>query len=141
MGEGVDAELGEGELRLLEFDVAEEELRARGVGGVAVGDEGGGDDGELVVELAEAELGLVVELGGVEEEEDGVGARVGDGGEEAGEGLVVETDDSRFGSGLEGEELRHALLAGVGGGGGEGDGGEDDEKEEEEWELERGSHG
>ena len=86
VGEGVDAELGEGELGLLELDVAEEELV--GVGRVVVGQEGGGDDGEFVAELREAELRLVVELRRVEEEEDGVRARGFHGGEEAGRGWL-----------------------------------------------------
>lgn len=106
--EGVDAELGEGELGLLELDVAEEEL---GVGRV-VGEEGGGDDGEFVAELGEAELRLVVELCGVKEKEDGVRARGFHGGEEAGEGLVVQPDYARFGSGLQGEQFAHSLVGG-----------------------------
>lgn len=92
VGEGVDAELGEGELGFFEFDVAEEEFTVDLVVIVVVGDEGGGDEGEFVAEVEEAELGLVVELDGVEEEDEGVGARGVDGGEEAREGLVVEVD-------------------------------------------------
>lgn len=92
VGEGVDAELGEGELGFFEFDVAEEEFTVVRV----VGDEGGGDEGEFVAEVEEAELGLVVELDGVEEEDEGVGAWGVDGGEEAREGLVVEVDHAGF---------------------------------------------
>jgi len=107
--EGVDAELREAELGLLELDVAEEEF---GIRRRVVGEERGCDDGEFVAEFGEAELRLVVELRGVEEEEDGVGPRGFDGGEEAGERLVVEVDYARFGSGLKGEQFAHSFVLG-----------------------------
>lgn len=72
MGKGVDAEEVERRLRFAKLDVGEEEL---GVGVVVVGDEGRGDEGEFLAELAEVEFGFVVELGGVEEDEDRVRAR------------------------------------------------------------------
>ncbi|KAA8520022.1 hypothetical protein F0562_014304 [Nyssa sinensis] len=67
--EGVDAELGEGGLGLLELELAEEEFGLRW-GVLVIGDVGGGEDSELRPEFLEAELGLVVELGGVEEDEE-----------------------------------------------------------------------
>lgn len=63
MREGIDAKERETGLGLLELDVAEEDLgmgRRRWV--LIVGDEGGGDYGELLVEVLEVELLLVMEL-------------------------------------------------------------------------------
>lgn len=86
VGEGVDAEEVEGRLGFAELDVAEEEL---GIGAVVVGDERGGDEGELVPEFPEVELGFVVELGGVEEDDERVRARSFRGCQEFGDGPVV----------------------------------------------------
>lgn len=72
MRKGVDPEEVEGRLGFAELDVAEEEL---GVGVVVVGDERRGDEGEFLAEFAEVEFGLVVELGGVKEDEERVRAR------------------------------------------------------------------
>lgn len=113
MGESIDAEKAEALLGFSEFDVAEEELGP--IGGVlVVGDEGGGDEVELAAEVLEAEFGLVVEVEGVEEDEEGVGFG---GGEEAGEGLVGEVDDAGGGLGLEAEKLGDEGGVGIGGGG------------------------
>ncbi|KAM1837461.1 hypothetical protein EV1_019038 [Malus domestica] len=84
----VDSELGEVVLRLLELDVAEEEL---GVG-----------RGRRVLVVLEVKLRLVVELRSIEEDKDPVGSRGFDGGEEF-EETIVEVDHPRIGSGLEGE--------------------------------------
>lgn len=112
---GIDAEEGETGLRLLEFDVAEEDLgvgRRRRI--LIVGYEGVGDDGELVAEFLEVELLLVVELNGVEEDDERVGSRGLGGGEEARDGVVVKVDHARCGSGLEVEEFGDSVGAGVG---------------------------
>ncbi|KAM2220256.1 hypothetical protein PS2_018950 [Malus domestica] len=87
----VDSELGEVVLRLLELDVAEEEL---GVG-----------KGRRVLVVLEVKLRLVVELRSIEEDKDPVGSRGFDGGEEFGEETIVKVDHPRIGSRLEGEEF------------------------------------
>lgn len=61
-----------------------------------------------------------MELLGVEEEEEGEGARGWGGGKEAGDEGVGEVDDAGGGLGLEGEEIGDEVIRG-GGGGGEGD--------------------
>lgn len=110
MGEGIDAEEGEGGLGLLEFEVAEEEL-----GGLrwAVGEEGGREEIELGAEGLEVEVGVGVEVGGVEEDEEGVGAGRGGGGEEAADGVVVEVDDAELGAGSEGDEVCDSVGIGL----------------------------
>ena len=57
------------------------------------------------MEGLQLELGLVVELGCVEEDEQGVGPGGLDRGQEARDGAVVEVDNARFGVGLEGQEF------------------------------------
>ena len=106
VGEGIDAEESEAMLRLFELDVAEEEVGVARARVRVVGDEGLGKEREFGVEGFELELRLVVELGGVEEDEEVVGSWGFCGGEVARDGVVVEVDNARFGSGLEGLELR-----------------------------------
>ena len=60
----------------------------------------------------ELELRLVVELGGVEEDEEVIGSWGFRGGEVARDGVVVEVDYAGFGSGLEGLELRESVRVG-----------------------------
>ncbi|PON31996.1 hypothetical protein PanWU01x14_365200 [Parasponia andersonii] len=106
MREGVDAEEREASLSLFELNIAEEDL---GMGWrrrvLIVGDERGGDNGELLVKILEVELVLVMELHGVEEDEERVGSGGFDGGEEARDGVVVEVDHPRFGSRLQVKKL------------------------------------
>ena len=52
---------------------------------------------------------LVVEMGGVEEDEEVVGSWGFYGGEVARDGVVIEVDYARFGSGLKGLELRDSV--------------------------------
>lgn len=130
VGQGIDGEEGEGLLGFSELEVAEEEVgfvRVR-----VVLDEGGGEEGEFRFQGFEAELGLVMELLGVEEEEEGEGAGRGGGGEEAGDEGVGEVDDAGEGLGLEGEEVGDEVVGG---------GGEEGEEREEEEERERGGSG
>lgn len=129
VGERGDPELGETGLGLFELDVAEEEL---GGGGrvLVIGDEGGGEEAELGAKALEVKFGLVMELSGVEEDEDRVGPGGCGGGEEAAEGVIVEVDHARFGSRLEREKLSDPIGFGAG-----EDDGEGDEDEEEDWFL------
>ncbi|PKI73803.1 hypothetical protein CRG98_005787 [Punica granatum] len=99
---------------------------------LVVGDEGGGEKGELLPQGGKVKLRLVVELLGIEEDEEGVGPGGLLRGEVAGDGAVVEVDDARLGSRLEGEELRSEIGVGVGGGATE---------EEEEEDQGRGQDG
>uniref|UniRef100_A0A0A9FG09 Uncharacterized protein n=1 Tax=Arundo donax TaxID=35708 RepID=A0A0A9FG09_ARUDO len=124
MGEGVDTELVEGVLRLGELDVGKEEVAGAGV----VGEEGGGEERELVAELGKVEVGLGVERGGVEEDEHGVGAARGRCREEASDGGVGEVDHAGGGARAEGLELGDQVV-GAGGCGGDG---EEQEREEEQ---------
>lgn len=88
VGEGADAEEGEGVLGLPELEVAEEDVVGFG-SGCGVFGEGGGYESELGSELGEVEVGFGSELGGVEEDDEGVGAGSGGVGDEAGDGSVV----------------------------------------------------
>lgn len=131
VGKSVDSEKGERGLRVLEFEVAEEEVGfGRRVWGV-VGDEGGGEEGEFGAERFELELGFVVELESVEEDKERERAG-GFGGEEAREEVVGEADDAGVGLGLEREQLGDdvgfiIIIIGHGRGGSE----EEEEREEE----------
>lgn len=74
MRERIDSELGESGLGFAEFDFAEEEFgKRRGV--VVVGDERSSDEREFGFEGEEVELGFIVELGCVEEDEERESAR------------------------------------------------------------------
>ena len=110
--EGIDAEESEALLRLFELDVAEEEVGVARARVRVVGEEGLGEEREFGVEGFELELRLVVELGGIEEDEEVVGSWGFRGGEVARDGVVVEVDNARFGSGLEGLELRDSVRVG-----------------------------
>ena len=66
-----------------------------------VGNEGLGEKREFGVKGSELELRLVMELDGVEEDEEVVGSWGFCGGEVARDGVVVEVDYADFGSGLE----------------------------------------
>ncbi|GAB2298832.1 hypothetical protein Dimus_032909 [Dionaea muscipula] len=134
MGEGVDVEEGEGGLRVLELEVEEEEGGEEVRGGVpVVGNEGGGNEGEFGFERREVELGLVVEMCGVEEDEECEGAETGGGeGEDAAEEAVGEADYAGFRLRLKGEEIGdNGIGVGVGDGDGGDEGGEDQGEEEE----------
>nr|DAD20564.1 TPA_asm: hypothetical protein HUJ06_022027 [Nelumbo nucifera] len=128
--EGIDAEKGEGRLRFFEFDVAEEEFRL-GRGILVVGDESRGDEAEFVAEVMEMELVLVVELDGIEENEERVRSRFC-GGQEAIEAVVVEMDHTRLGSRLDVQELRDSVRIRLSGSLEENDRWRKDNSEEEE---------
>lgn len=89
MREGIDGELGESSLRFAKLDVAEEEFgKRRGI--FVVGDERFGEEGKFGFELLEVELGFVVELLGVEEDDERESAGVGfRGGNDAAEEVVI----------------------------------------------------
>ena len=72
--EGIDAEESEALLRLFELDVAEEEVWFARARVRVVGYEGLGEEREFEVEGFELDLRLVLELGGVEEDEEVVGS-------------------------------------------------------------------
>ena len=133
VGERVDPELGETGLGLFELDVAEEKL---GGGGrvLVIGDEGGCEEAELVEKALKVEFGLVMELSGVEEDEDRVGPGSFGGREETAEGVIVKVDQAGFGSGLKRQKLGDP----VGFSGGEDHGEGDEEEEEEDWFLRDG---
>lgn len=91
--EGIDAEERETRWGFSVFDCAEEQfamMRRRAV--LIVGDVGGSHDCEFAENLLEAELWLVVELNGVEEDEKPVGSWGFHGGKKSSDGLVVEVD-------------------------------------------------
>ncbi|KAE8736133.1 hypothetical protein F3Y22_tig00000143pilonHSYRG00001 [Hibiscus syriacus] len=71
VGKEIDAEEVERIFGFAELDVVEEVL---GAGRVVVGDDGRGDDGELLAEIAEAEVEFITELNGIEEDEQRVRA-------------------------------------------------------------------
>lgn len=108
VGERIDTELGETGLGLFELDVTEKDF---GGGGsvLVVGDKGGGDQRELGMKALEVELGFVMELNGVEEDEEKVGPGRCGRCEEATEGVIVEVDHARFGSGLEREKFSNPV--------------------------------
>lgn len=84
MRQRVDSELGKAVLRVLKLDVAEEQLGVRRRRWVfIVLDERRSDESELAAELLEMELMLVVELCGVEEDENPVGPWGFDGGQKS----------------------------------------------------------
>ena len=70
MREGIDAEESEALLKLFELNVAEEEIWVARARVRVVGGEGLGEEREFGVEGFELELQLIVELGGVEEDEE-----------------------------------------------------------------------
>lgn len=79
-------------MRVLEFDVEEEEFGSiKGV--FVVLNEGGCNNGELGFEGWELELVLVVEVGGVEEDDERKWARTGEG-QDAAEEIVREADEA-----------------------------------------------
>jgi len=93
-----------------------------------VGEEGGGEERELGAELGQVEVGLGVERSGVEEDEHGVGAARGGGGEETGDSGVGEVDHAGRGPCAEGLQLRYKVI-GSGGCAGEEDEGEEQQQQ------------
>lgn len=76
VGDGIDTEEEEGGLGVLEFDVGKEEL-GLGRKALIVGDEGRGEEAEFGAQRFEVEIGVGVEMSGIEEDEEGVGTRGG----------------------------------------------------------------
>jgi len=95
-----------------------------------VGEEGGGEERELGAELGQVEVGLGVERSGVEEDEHGVGAARGGGGEETGDSGVGEVDHAGRGPRAEGLELRDKVIS-AGRCGREEDEGEEEQQQQQ----------
>nr|POF15916.1 hypothetical protein CFP56_17156 [Quercus suber] len=72
--EGIDTEESDAVLRLFKLDVAEEDVWVARARVRVVGDEGLGEKREFIMKGFKLELRLVVELGGVEEDEEVVGS-------------------------------------------------------------------